>query len=76
MYHDQGLIGLKSLYFEQSINISLGLDIKRVSVGHGSAFDIAYKNANPSTKSYTECIKYIIKYLNCRLFIIVLVYYF
>lgn len=60
MYHDQGLIGLKSLYFEQSINISLGLDIKRVSVGHGSAFDIAYKNANPSTKSYTECIKYII----------------
>ncbi len=60
MYHDQGLIGLKSLYFEQSINVSLGLSIKRVSVGHGSAFDIAYKNANPCTKSYTNCIKYVI----------------
>ncbi len=58
MYHDQGLIPLKSLYFEESINVSLGLDELRVSVDHGTAYDKAYKNANPSTKSYLNALKY------------------
>ena len=57
MYHDQGLIPLKALYFDQSINVSLNLPIIRTSVDHGTAFDIAYKNANINTKSYVNAIK-------------------
>lgn len=56
MYHDQGLIPLKTLYFEESINISLNLPIIRVSVDHGTAFDIAYQN-KANTKSYKNAIK-------------------
>ncbi|MFA6188376.1 MAG: 4-hydroxythreonine-4-phosphate dehydrogenase [Sulfuricurvum sp.] len=50
MYHDQGLGPLKALYFDESINVSLGLPIVRTSVDHGTAFDIAYcgKAANLS----------------------------
>lgn len=44
MYHDQGLGPLKALYFDESINVSLGLPIIRTSVDHGTAFDIAYEN--------------------------------
>ncbi len=61
MYHDQGLIAVKSLYFEESINVSLNLPIIRVSVDHGSAYDIAYKDKNPSTKSYINAAKEAIK---------------
>jgi 4-hydroxythreonine-4-phosphate dehydrogenase len=43
MYHDQGLIPLKLLYFDTGINITLGLDIIRTSVDHGTAFEIAGK---------------------------------
>jgi 4-hydroxythreonine-4-phosphate dehydrogenase len=62
MYHDQGLIPLKALYGKQSINVSLNLPIKRVSVDHGTAFDIAYqKNNNLSNTSYINAIKEAIK---------------
>lgn len=61
MYHDQGLIPAKALYFEESINISLNLPIIRTSVDHGTAYDKAYKNQNPSTKSYINSIKEAIK---------------
>ncbi len=61
MYHDQGLIPLKALHFEESINVSLNLSILRTSVDHGTAYDIAYKNANPSLKSYINAVKYAIK---------------
>lgn len=57
MYHDQGLIAVKSLFFEESINVSLNLPIIRTSVDHGTAFDIAYKNQNPSNLSYINAIK-------------------
>lgn len=57
MYHDQGLIPLKALYFEESINVSLNAGIIRTSVDHGTAFDIAYKNKSPSTKSYINAVK-------------------
>jgi 4-hydroxythreonine-4-phosphate dehydrogenase len=43
MYHDQGLIPVKTLAFEQSVNVTLGLPWLRVSVDHGTAFDIAGK---------------------------------
>ena len=43
MYHDQGLIPVKTLAFEESVNVTLGLPWLRVSVDHGTAFDIAGK---------------------------------
>lgn len=57
MYHDQGLAPLKALYFEESINVSLNIPIIRTSVDHGTAFDIAYKNAKVSLKSYINAVK-------------------
>ena len=44
MYHDQGLIPVKTLAFERSVNVTLGLPYLRVSVDHGTAFDIAGKD--------------------------------
>ncbi|AEA33019.1 4-hydroxythreonine-4-phosphate dehydrogenase PdxA [Hippea maritima] len=41
MYHDQGLAVLKALYFDNSVNITLGIPIIRTSPDHGTAFDIA-----------------------------------
>ncbi len=43
MYHDQGLIPLKALAFDEAVNITLGLPIIRTSVDHGTAFDIAWQ---------------------------------
>ena len=44
MYHDQALIPLKTLHFDDGINITLGLPIVRTSPDHGTAFDIAGKD--------------------------------
>ena len=41
MYHDQALPVLKTLDFQHSVNITLGLPFTRVSVDHGTAEDIA-----------------------------------
>src|SRR3990170_2705859 len=50
MYHDQGLIPLKLLHFENGVNVTLGLPIIRTSVDHGTAYDIAWKGiANPAS---------------------------
>jgi 4-hydroxythreonine-4-phosphate dehydrogenase len=57
MYHDQGLIPTKALYFDEGINVSLNLPIIRTSVDHGTAFDIAYQDKEPSTLSYINAIK-------------------
>ncbi len=43
MYHDQGLIPLKALSFDDAVNVTLGLPIVRTSVDHGTAFDIAWQ---------------------------------
>lgn len=43
MYHDQALIPIKTMAFEQSVNVTIGLPYLRVSVDHGTAFDIAGK---------------------------------
>lgn len=42
-YHDQGHIPIKLIAFDSAVNVSLGLPIDRVSVDHGTAFDIAGK---------------------------------
>jgi 4-hydroxythreonine-4-phosphate dehydrogenase len=44
-YHDQALIPIKTLYFHEAVNITLGLPIVRTSPDHGTAFDLAGKNA-------------------------------
>ena len=41
MYHDQALIPLKALHFNDGVNITLGLPIVRTAPDHGTAFDIA-----------------------------------
>ena len=43
MYHDQALIPLKALDFDEGVNVTLGLPIVRTSPDHGTAFDIAGK---------------------------------
>ncbi|MEV4935359.1 4-hydroxythreonine-4-phosphate dehydrogenase PdxA [Sphingobium sp. LMA1-1-1.1] len=48
MYHDQALIPIKTLNFDEGVNITLGLPIVRTSPDHGTAFGIAGKDsANP-----------------------------
>nr|WP_310524907.1 4-hydroxythreonine-4-phosphate dehydrogenase PdxA [Polymorphobacter sp.] len=48
MYHDQALIPLKTLHFEDGVNVTLGLPVVRTSPDHGTAFGIAGKSlANP-----------------------------
>lgn len=50
MYHDQGLIPVKSLYFNEVVNLTVGLPYIRTSPAHGTAFDIAGKNkADPAS---------------------------
>jgi 4-hydroxythreonine-4-phosphate dehydrogenase len=44
MYHDQGLIPIKALDFDDGVNMTLGLPIIRTSPDHGTAFDIAGQN--------------------------------
>ncbi|QBM75364.1 4-hydroxythreonine-4-phosphate dehydrogenase PdxA [Sphingomonas sp. AAP5] len=43
-YHDQALVPIKTLYFDEGVNITLGLPIVRTSPDHGTAFDIAGKD--------------------------------
>ncbi len=43
MYHDQGLIPVKTMDFKRTVNITLGLPFIRTSPGHGTGFDIAGK---------------------------------
>lgn len=43
LYHDQGLIPIKTLHFWDAVNVTLGLPIVRTSPDHGTGFDIAGK---------------------------------
>ena len=61
MYHDQGLIPFKLLYFKDGVNMTIGLPFVRTSPDHGTAFDIAGKDVADPT-SMMEAIK-----LACRL---------
>jgi 4-hydroxythreonine-4-phosphate dehydrogenase len=50
MYHDQGLIPLKTLDMNHGVNVTLGLPIVRTSPDHGTAYDIAGQGrADPSS---------------------------
>lgn len=55
MYHDQGLIPIKTIDFWKTVNVTLGLPFLRISPDHGTALDIAGQGiSNPS--SLLECI--------------------
>jgi 4-hydroxythreonine-4-phosphate dehydrogenase len=50
MYHDQALIPIKTLAFDDAVNVTLGLPFIRTSPDHGTAFDIAGTGkANPAS---------------------------
>jgi 4-hydroxythreonine-4-phosphate dehydrogenase len=60
MYHDQGLIALKTLEFERAVNITLGLPFIRTSPDHGTAYDIAGRGTANAT-SMVAAIQYAAK---------------
>jgi 4-hydroxythreonine-4-phosphate dehydrogenase len=49
MYHDQALIPIKTMAFDESVNVTIGLPYLRVSVDHGTAFDIAGRGIADAT---------------------------
>jgi len=50
MYHDQALIPIKTIAFDDGVNVTLGLPFIRTSPDHGTAFDLAGSGrANPSS---------------------------
>lgn len=49
LYHDQGLIPVKTLDFTHAVNVTLGLPFPRTSPSHGTAYDIAGKGAADET---------------------------
>lgn len=56
MYHDQGLIPLKAISFDDAVNVTLGLPIIRTSVDHGTAFDISWQGI-ANLNSLIEAVK-------------------
>ncbi len=61
LYHDQGHIACKTLDFERTISLTLGLPFLRTSVDHGTAFDIAGKGI-ASAVSMVEAIRVAARY--------------
>ena len=51
MYHDQALVPLKTIGFDEGVNITLGLSFIRTSPDHGTAFDLAGQNAANETST-------------------------
>lgn len=61
LYHDQGHIAAKTLDFERTVSVTLGMPILRTSVDHGTAMDIA-GTGKASDVSMREAIKVAVKY--------------
>ncbi len=65
MYHDQGLIPVKTQALHSAVNVTVGLPVIRTSPDHGTAFDIAGRNrANPG--SMKEAIRLAIQLANAN----------
>lgn len=60
IYHDQVLAPYKMLYFDEGVNVTLGLPFVRTSPDHGTAFDIAGKGV-ASEKSFKNALSLAIK---------------
>lgn len=61
LYHDQGLIPVKTLEFHQAVNLTLGLDFIRTSPDHGTAFPIAGKGI-ARTDSFAHAVDLALRY--------------
>lgn len=59
-YHDQGLIPIKALAMDKTVNMTVGLSVIRTSPAHGTAYDIAGKNLADET-SMVEAISQALK---------------
>ncbi|MCF6227860.1 MAG: 4-hydroxythreonine-4-phosphate dehydrogenase PdxA [Planctomycetes bacterium] len=57
MYHDQGLAPLKTIAFDEGVNITCGLPIVRTAPDHGTAFDIAGQNIASHTAMYNAILQ-------------------
>jgi 4-hydroxythreonine-4-phosphate dehydrogenase len=55
LYHDQGLGPLKTLDFDEAVNVTLGLPFVRTSPDHGTAFRLAGKGV-ASSRSFTQAV--------------------
>lgn len=64
-YHDQGLIPLKLLHFEDGVNVTLGLPVIRTSPDHGTAFDIVGKGI-ASAESMKAALKTALHMINAK----------
>ena len=65
MYHDQALIPMKTLDFDNGVNVSVGLPFVRTSPDHGTAYNIAgTASANPT--SLVSAIRMAGEIANCR----------
>jgi hypothetical protein len=56
LYHDQGLAPLKTVDFDEAVNVTLGLPYLRTSPDHGTAFDIAGKGV-ARARSFTRAVE-------------------
>jgi len=57
LYHDQGMIPFKLLGFDQGVNLTLGLPIRRTSPAHGPAYDIVRLGKEPLWRPTWEAIR-------------------
>ena len=65
-YHDQGLAPFKQLHFDTGVGVSLGLRIPRMSVDHGTAFDLA-GTGKASSKSMENAMRLMAEVLGRRI---------
>jgi 4-hydroxythreonine-4-phosphate dehydrogenase len=65
MYHDQGHIPVKLHGFDTGVNVTIGLPIRRVSVDHGTAFDIAGKGV-AREQSMLEAIRVAVQMVHAK----------
>ncbi|MEO7598051.1 MAG: 4-hydroxythreonine-4-phosphate dehydrogenase PdxA [Opitutus sp.] len=65
LYHDQGLAPLKTVDFDEAVNVTLGLPYVRTSPDHGTAFAIAGKGV-ASTTSFANAVAVAQRLINSR----------
>jgi len=66
LYHDQGLAPLKTVEFDESVNVTLGLPHVRTSPDHGTAFGIAGQG-RASARSFTNAVGVARRLLRARI---------
>lgn len=57
LYHDQGLAPVKTLEFDQAVNVTLGLPWVRTSPDHGTAFALAREGGAVDPSSFTRAVE-------------------